>query len=126
MESLVAKHMTEIAGSMSIPRDKVSYLLSGGIMKRNLFGTQMKCSVTSIGIESIGNDLNESFQWKNIEAGYKSNEKAVVYLPDKSRHQKITAGLELVALSRVTSPEDLAIVNVSSSLCISKLKNWYL
>ena len=49
-------------------------------------------------------------------------EKAIIYLPDKSQGQKITAGLELVAMSRVTSPTDLAIGNRSSSLCIANLK----
>ena len=49
-------------------------------------------------------------------------EKAVVYLPEKSQNQNNTAGLELVALSRVTSPKNLAIGNLSTSLCISELK----
>ena len=62
MKSLVAQHMNEIAGSMSIPRDQASYLLSGGIMKRNSFGTPMKCSVNSVDVDSIGNDTNNSFQ----------------------------------------------------------------
>ena len=49
-------------------------------------------------------------------------EHAVVYLPDKSKNQKSTAGLELVGISRVTSPEFLAIGNDSKSLCIANLK----
>ena len=49
-------------------------------------------------------------------------EHAVVYLPDKSKNQKSTAGLELVGISRVTSPEFLAIGNHSKSLCIANLK----
>ena len=49
-------------------------------------------------------------------------EKAVVYLPEKSQNQNNTAGLELVALSRVTSPKNLALGNLSNSLCISDLK----
>ena len=41
LKALVAKHMNEISGSMSIPRDQAAYLLSGGIMKRNSFGTPL-------------------------------------------------------------------------------------
>ena len=49
-------------------------------------------------------------------------EKAIVYLPDKSKHKKNTAGLELAGVSRVTSPYSLAMVNPSTSLCMSDLK----
>ena len=62
LKSLVAKHMNEIAGSMSIPRDQAAYLLSGGIMKRNSFGTPLKCSVSSIDLESFGSSSDNSFQ----------------------------------------------------------------
>ena len=66
--------MNEIAGSMSIPRDQAQYLLSGGVMKRNSFGTPLKCSVQSVDLESIGNKSDKSFQWKNIESQYKSHD----------------------------------------------------
>ena len=49
-------------------------------------------------------------------------ERAIVYLPDISSNQRTSPGLELVGISRVTSPEYLAIGNISTSLHISNLK----
>ena len=80
IKSLVAKHMNEIAGSMSIPRDQAEYLLSGGVMKRNSFGTPMKCSVQSVDIESFGNQSDKSFQWKNIEKRYSNRSDSLEHL----------------------------------------------
>ena len=80
IKSLVAKHMNEIAGSMSIPRDQAEYLLSGGVMKRNSFGTPMKCSVQSVDIESFGNQSDKSFQWKNIVKRYSSRDDNLEHL----------------------------------------------
>ena len=46
----------------------------------------------------------------------------IVYLPDKSRAQRSTLGLELVAMSRATAPEHFAIGNSLQSINISDLK----
>ena len=71
IKSLVAKHMNQIAGSMSIPRDQSAYLLAGGIMKRNSFGNVKKCSVNDIDITSLGESGGgNTFQWKNIKHKY--------------------------------------------------------
>ena len=48
--------------------------------------------------------------------------KILIYFSRAVGRIKNTAGLELVGLSRVSSPENLAIVNSSTSLCISNLK----
>ena len=49
-------------------------------------------------------------------------EKVIVYLPDKSRGQRSTPGLELVAISRATAPECFAIGNPVTSLNRSDIK----
>ena len=49
-------------------------------------------------------------------------EKALVYIPGKSRNQWSTAGLELVRISRIALPENLVIGHLSSSLWITDLK----
>ena len=66
IKSLVAKHMNEIAGSLSVPRDQSAYLLAGGIMKRNSFGNVRKCSVNDIDLSTLGEASGNGFQWKNI------------------------------------------------------------
>ena len=77
IKSLVAKHMNEIAGSLSIPRDQSSYLLAGGIMKRNSFGNIRKCSVNDIDITTLNEDGGKSFQWKNIKYKYIRRDEAL-------------------------------------------------
>ena len=79
------------------------------------------CSITTIPLRvSIALSIHKS-QGMTIGPG-ENFERAVVYLPDKSRNQRSSAGLELVGISRVTSPEYLAIGNESKSLCIVSLK----
>ena len=48
--------------------------------------------------------------------------KNLIYFSRAVGRIKNTAGLELVGLSRVSSPQNLAIVNSSISLCLSNLK----
>ena len=79
------------------------------------------CNVTTIPLRvCVALTIHKS-QGMTIGPG-ENFEHAVVYLPDKSKNQKSTAGLELVGISRVTSPEFLAIGNDSKSLCIANLK----
>ena len=49
----------------------------------------------------------------------------IIYIPDKSKNQRSAPGLELVGISRVASPEYLAIDNASNPLCIANLKKKY-
>ena len=80
LKSLVAKHLNEIAGSMTVSRDQASYLLGGGIMKRNSFGTPLKCSVHDVSLESLGEVDDKSFQWKNVERRYMDREERHINL----------------------------------------------
>ena len=79
------------------------------------------CSMTTIPLRVCNALTIHKSQGMTIGPG-ENFERAIVYLPDKSMKQKTTPGLELVAFSRVTSPEYLAIGNISTSLPISQLK----
>ena len=79
IRSLLGKHMNVITGGMTITRDQSQFVLSGGSLKRSSQGTPLKCSVNSIDLDGLGrnqadedgNELDNRFQWKNIENKYK-------------------------------------------------------
>ena len=97
VRSLLGKHMNEVTCGMSITQDQAQYVLGGGMLKQNSYGSPLKCSVTQIDISNIGNMEGESksFNWKNILRRYKDWPEALescnVY-QFCSRHWKSTSG----------------------------------
>ena len=80
------------------------------------------CSVKTIPLRvCIALTIHKS---QGMTIGPKENfEKIVIHLPNKALGHRSTAGLELVALSRVTSIENIAIGNDHNSLFRADLKN---
>ena len=68
VRSIIAKHMSELMKGTSVTRDQAQYMLAGGALKRNTFGTIRKCSVNSVNVNDLVEDTasRSSFTWRNV------------------------------------------------------------
>ena len=85
--------MREIVNGLSVPNDMSSYLLAGGKMKRGDRSDTKKCSLTSIRLETLASDNNESsssFTWKKITNKYKAWRQVEEAKPPRAREEHLS------------------------------------
>jgi len=73
VRSIIAKHMSELMKGRSVTRNQAQYMLGGGVLKRNSYGSIRKCSVNSVLLNDLveENATRSSFTWGNVLNHYK-------------------------------------------------------